>query len=211
MPRELPIIFCADMVKAILEGRKTQTRRIEGLKILNEHPERWTFLGWTEGKAVFVNATGYPVHIKPRYRVGDELWVKEIWAIRTDTEPNTPKAKHYMRYKVDGEDLEMEWHNYERWRSPRFMPKWAARLWLRVTAVKDPHQVQNIREEDAEFEGCEYFGGYPIDELSPRTTVGFKSTIEVFAALWNCLHPKPGERWEDNPWHFTYETKRIER
>ena len=125
------------------------------MKILNEHPERWTFLGWTEGKAVFVNATGYPVHIKPRYRVGDVLRVKG-----TDTR-------------------------------------------LRVTAVKDPHQIQNISEKDAIAEGFKISGKDGRSQGYPWT--------EIFRAVWDNLHPKPGERWEDNCWVFGYEIERIER
>jgi hypothetical protein len=234
MARELGLICCAEMVKAFLKDRKTNTRRIEGLKVLNDEPDRWKL--W----ATHYNPLEYTFEdlhdtlekrqsemrgqkikiIKPRYRVGDEMYIKETWAMRTDTEPDTPKAKHYLRYKAGGTDLEMEWHNYERWRSSRFMPKWAARLWYRVKAVRDPQRIRDISEEDCIAEGvhapqCPDCGYTQLDcriQLDHRLCgkPEPQSARVPFGILWNSLHKKPGARWEDNPWVFPYELKRIE-
>jgi hypothetical protein len=206
------------MVKATYEDRKTNTRRIEGLKILNEHPERWTFLGWTEGKAVFVNATGYPVHIKPRYQVGGELYVREHWwavevlgqgignqfVVFDDEFAQVPEGGRAPKPKeLRPTDKLWSWGPHP----SIHLPKKHSRLWLRVTAVKDPHRIQTIGRADAKEEG--FWPG--ADGLEHACGRKFGNAELAFTALWNRLHPKSGERWEDNPWHFTYEIKRIER
>jgi len=245
MPRQLGLITCTEMVRAFLDGRKRQARRI-----IKNMPEKWHI-----GKCAFEkNGNGDESFIiygkcgeKTRYapyRVGDELYIKEAWRIGSWNENEGTvcidyKADGYCRQEwlqVPDEDdfvhlwvqcsedcrkaglvLDIDnsyhWHPGEspcRWRSSRFMFKAFARLWYRVKAVKDPQRLQDISEEDAEHEGCEYFGGYPIDDLCPRTTAGEKSEIEVFQTLWDSLH-KPGERWADNPYVFPYELEELEK
>jgi len=186
------------MVKVAYEGRKNMTRRIEGLKVLNEHPDEWTFTGWIEqGLAQFERKNNEVIQIKPRYRVGDECWIKERWASGRKYDNRPPRL-----IPVDREIWfpdEVRWNFDSRKgkaRSSRFMCKWMARCWLRITKVNDPHQIQTIREEDCIAEG-----------IVPNER---ESYTDGFHNLWNRLHPKPGERWEDNPWVFCYEFEMIE-
>lgn len=217
MTRELPIIFCPEMVKAIYEERKTNTRRIEGLKRLNDKPDDWVFDGWVDdpavvqqGEAQFTNKDWGIVHIKPRYRVGDELWVKETWAADRQYDSMPPRAI------PAGSNIwfpdELGWKRDKHMgkvRSSRFMPKKFARLWLRVTAVKDPHQIQTISDKDILAEGI--VGDIYGEEFGIAPTSDPRSASIYFVDLWNRLHKKPGERWEDNSWAFPYVFKRIPR
>jgi len=204
MTRQPPIIFCPEMVKAAYESRKTMTRRIEGLKVLNAHPERWRFTGWVEGKAVFENSTGYPVAIKPRYRVGDECWIKEVWATNKQYD-NLPPRQIPPCAEIWFPD-ELGWehdkHNRGKVRTSRFMCKWMARRWLRITKVNDPERVNAISINDICAEGV-------CDTRTPQNEI-VETYHEKFAQLWDSLHKKPDERFEHGPWAFSYEFEMIE-
>ena len=220
MPRELPILFCTEMIEAFLDGRKTQTRRIEGLKVLNTDPDRWNLwathynpLEWAFEDLKSHNDSQLKF-IKPRYQVGDHLYAKETWAV-TRLEGIIPGSLEYpnVLYRADSStllilDQPLVWKycvpkEKMRWRSSRFMPKWAARIWRKVTDVR-VERVQDISIIDARAEGiAEYKDG--DHEYANRTS------IENFAMLWDRLHKKPGERWADNPYVFAYVLKIQER
>ena len=107
--KETGILFSAPMVRALLAGTKTQTRRVV-------KPQPIVDRSWS----------GVP---------GDRLWVKETHALRLDCEPGTEKAKRYVAYRADGSDLSDRWHDYgDRWRPSILMPRWASRI---TTAVRD--------------------------------------------------------------------------
>ena len=196
MARELGLITCAEMVRAFLDDRKKETRRIEGLKVLSEHPSWWKFLGWTNPKhgveARFYNSRQRKSEaIKPRYQVGDHLYAKETWAADRQYDSVPPRAipvgsniwfPDHLGWKRD--------KHMGRVRTGRFMPKKFARIWREVTEAKDPHRLQDISEEDAIAEGS-YLARDKDDEGG-------------FVNLWDTLHPKPGERWGDNPWVLPY-------
>jgi len=197
MPRELPILFCTEMIEAFLDGRKTQTRRIEGLKVLNTDPDRWNLwathynpLEWAFEDLKSHNDSQLKF-IKPRYQVGDHLYAKETWAADRQYDSVPPRAipvgsniwfPDHLGWKRD--------KHMGRVRTGRFMPKKFARIWREVTEAKDPHRLQDISEEDAIAEGS-YLARDKDDEGG-------------FVNLWDTLHPKPGERWGDNPWVLPY-------
>jgi len=95
--RELPILFPGGMIPAILDGRKTQTRRTDGLELVNQEPDAWTYLGFEDGMAWFKPpfGTGAPIGIRPRYQVGDHLWGRETWRLT----PNGDEP--WVEYKAD--------------------------------------------------------------------------------------------------------------
>lgn len=224
MARERGLISCAEMVRAFLECRKSQTRRIEGLKVLNSEPNRWKL--WR----TYYNPLEYVFEdlkspnqnkikfVKPRLQVGDHVYIKETygWAwnghgheclcYKADDGPTEPQIMRLwdteQKKWVLEETEESAWPP-DKWISSRFMPKLVARLWYRVAAVIDPQQIQAISEEDAIAEGMLAEG----TELSNHKHAD--NPIEQFAQLWNRLHPHPGERWQDNPWHFPYVLERI--
>jgi hypothetical protein len=145
--RERPILFTGPMVRAIMDGRKTQTRR----PIKARHDwlmcERESGVLWPH-YAAYVYAEHEPVEVPCPYGApGDMLWVKETWCgIQHGTG---------CRYKAD-------WPEHEhgpRWRPSLFMPRIASRLLLRVTGVR-AEQVLDITHDDARAEGVDGVGDF---------------------------------------------------
>ena len=197
-----PILFNTELVRAILEGRKTVTRRVvKDMDIIN---------GWdceADGTpiAYIDQATGdsYPPTMPCPHHPGDILWVRETWA--------KSMAGTFM-YRADDKAIMVE-----RWHPSIHMPKEAARLFLRVTDVR-VERLQDITDYRAEgihpSEACEeYFavcGG--CDPLNSPT--GCDNEIDAFAGLWDRT-VKPADLplygWEANPWVFVIEFERISK
>ena len=130
--KEHPILFSGPMVRAILEGRKTQTRRVMKL-----------------------NMDG-GVYSEPRCPdgvPGDRLWVRETWAdVRWMQEPeHFPNGVSY-RADCSADSLKLAEHYGVRWKPSIHMPRWASRITLEVTEVR-AQRLQDITEEDARAEG----------------------------------------------------------
>ena len=152
--RERPILFSAPMVRAILEGRKTQTRRVVKPQPHHGPVGEMVCLGGADWAMDDGDLSG---QFRCPYGVpGDRLWVREAWA------PNEGSAGGYI-YRADvGEgssgfyqaDLKIgEWtHIAPRWRSSIHMPRWASRITLRITDVR-VERLQDISEADAIAEG----------------------------------------------------------
>jgi hypothetical protein len=151
---ERPILFSTPMVRAILAGRKTQTRRIikpqpqeiEGLEI-----EAGTFKHYEKtclcvGRVITTTRCPYG---KPR----DSLWVRETW-LEWDNEDLGVEPGHpsTLRYRADGEIPTV------RWKPSIFMPRWASRITLEITGIR-VERLQDISEQDAKAEGC-FFTDY---------------------------------------------------
>ena len=193
--REHPIIFSGPMVCAILEGRKTQTRRVmkpqpEGLVKrcpgLNEI--RGASQLWTDGVRVFSCPHGTP---------GDVLWARETWA----PFPNDPARR--VEYRAGYEAPGVRGHVpmwSKRWRPSIHMPRWASRLTLRLTDVR-VQRVQEISPEDAEAEGC---------WRTPDECSHVSIQPPEFRDVWDSLNVKRGYGWDVNPfcWALTFEVKR---
>lgn len=218
--REQPIIFTAESVRAILEGRKSQTRRLakfvpfddvnlsfSGLSVghyCTGAPE----LGWclysTGECGIWNQRSG---RLFSRFLAGDRLWVKEVWgaadrfyvagdrgivSYRADRS-STQFAVDPPR-KMPNHDIDgWDW-NLVRWHSPICMPRWASRILREVTEVR-VQCVQEISEEDAVAEG---FTGSEVE--TPR---------EQFAAAWGLINGRKAP-WSSNPFVFAYTFRRIE-
>ena len=185
-----PILFNTEMVRAILDGRKTVTRRVvkpQHLRVLEsqyhkEHPEM--------PDGVLLEKL-----CRPPYLSGDILYVRETWA-----EVETVYGVPYYIYKAsDQNGLHSSRQNFYRWYPSIHMPKEAARLFLRVTGVR-VERLQDITEEQAEAEGCTAHGGnLAIDEFE---TV-WQSTIKSAESA------RYG--WDANPWVWVIEFERYEK
>lgn len=196
-----PVLFNGAMVRAILAGAKTQTRRV----VKPQPPNGCGYaINGAQSAAVCaaVLPSGEPVFVPPTPRSkdhlllcplgapGDDLWVRETWARRTDVDPatNAEKAKAYLRFAADDNDLSGEWHDYGgKWRPSIHMPRWASRLTLRVTSVR-VERLREITEDDARAEG--------VLTLEPRA--GAASARERFADLWSDVYGRAS--WDANPW-----------
>ncbi len=203
-----PIIFSAPMVRALIEGRKTQTRRV--LK-----PQPVPCLSWSPPPpGTYPSAKGWS---RIPYAPGDRLWVKE--AIRPQLLRNILTGEELPNvwaaaYDADGEDVVNEdgfnlvpWWKRGGKLSPIFMPRWASRLTLTVTDVR-VQRVRDISETDAVAEGIERLksGRGFYDPTVSKAAVHFgewtSTAIQGFSGLWNTIHGP--EAWDRNDWVAAY-------
>ena len=191
-----PILFNTEMVRAILDGRKTQTRRI-----VKPQPKKMAVPLFSN----FLVRAGicYGCKAKPAYRPGDILYVRETWAKISDwatVDPSVgiPDGFIYRAEWPDGEDG-------PKWRPSIHMPKEAARIFLRVTDVR-VERLQDITAKDAQAEGCD-----GLQHCNPL--LGCAETIYNFKRIWDSTI-KPADRdcygWAANPWVWVYTFERIE-
>jgi hypothetical protein len=191
--KERPIIMGAESVQAILDGRKTQTRRVVGKKAL----ERFEFAPSGELIGSFNELHPeweiYPTIDDAPYKVGYRLWVRETWA-----------EAHYWTNDVDAETPIYRASDYKTpikpvvWKSPMYMPRWASRITLEITDIR-VERLQDITAQEAIAEGM------PIpyvarDEYEP---------ISMYRELWEKLNSKRGYPWESNPWVWVIEFKVV--
>jgi hypothetical protein len=164
---EYPIVFTGDSIPKIRVGTKVQSRRVLRL---NEHEARlfdrfdWTVQVGKDGYGGLVHedargTTTIPI-TSPFGAVGGTLWVRETFAEREDINGADPeqrgRSRHYMMFKADGHDPRDpgNFHVWTRWKSPRFMPRWASRMSLELTDLR-VQRVRSISEADAYAEGIE--------------------------------------------------------
>ena len=193
------ILFNTNMVRAILEGRKTVTRRIVRAKevadVLNS-PARLVNSDVPDWK--FINCL-CTAPCEP----GDILWVRETWANPSETEIKRGANPKAYIYKADAPLLPCA---YGRWRPSIHMPREAARIFLRVTDVR-AERLQDITPEQIDAEGCkEWAYSATPGELLP-------SGLSWFRIAWNNTI-KPNSLatcgWESNPWVWVIEFARCE-
>lgn len=204
--KERPILFSGEMVRAILDGRKTQTRRaVKGRKIpcdKGHDPDlpdqrfmsvvqggRWGFgaFGATEREALekCIHYGGCP-YGKPR----DRLWVRETWM-------NSGRMDPRVFYRADPESGRLG-ERYQ-WKPSIHMKRVDSRITLEVTGVR-VERVQEISPEDAIAEGA----------MHPEASPAGLSARRVFGELWNSINAKRGFGWDVNPWVWVVEFKRID-
>lgn len=212
--KEHPILFNTEMVRAILDGRKTQTRRIikpQPLFLCESTPVYY------DDKLVECPDCGdkhdtdhHQHEIKYPYQIGDRLWVRETWFPTTsyktakdaldDTNGERKaayKADYYSDFKlVDG------------WKPSIHMPRWASRITLEITDIR-VERVQDISEADAQAEGVK-----PAPQVSQCSDGTFIQCSEKayrggFYKLWGELYGWH-DWWDINPWVWVIEFKRVE-
>lgn len=198
---ERPILFNTEMVKAILDGRKTQTRRIIKPQPTNPRWNNIGWLGWDDGH-------GY--RMKSPCNPGDILWVRETW--------NGDWCDHYI-YKADGGSAKEAGYAKEpRWHPSIHMPKEAARIFLHVNGVR-VERLQDISVLDAINEGCcgticDHADADPELGCTDCYNTGWLERPETeFALLWDTTVNKadmPVYGWDANPWVWVIEFERCE-
>lgn len=172
--REHPIIFSADMIRAILAGRKTMTRRV-----VKPQPMLY-FAG--PGPRVPLESMRCP------YQVGDRLWVREGIRLSGSDTSGAPLTEPPVHYLADG-PCDQGWYPFIR--PAIHMPRWTCRLILEVTGVKI-ERLQDISDADCVAEGCDSFAYTAmLDAPTPQ---------EQFKKAWNRRNAKRGYGWDTNPW-----------
>ena len=189
--KERPIIFSGPMVRAILAGTKTQTRRVAD--IIWDTSKHWGgYDCWTfrkRGKPMIGFSTRNSgqntlVHHCPHGAPGDRLWVRETFAMESPTCPV------YLADQTDKTTV-------ERWKPSIHMPRWASRLTLEIVSVR-VERSQDISEKDAAAEGCE-----PKPEKDHDI---FKFT-KGYETLWKSINGFGS--WALNPWVWVIEFKKL--
>lgn len=195
-PKERPILFSGPMVRAILDGRKTQTRRV-----VNPQPKHFPM---TDGETWFdVKTVMERFALECRYGIpGEHLYVRETWHGSWSKE-RALKPEHPMdviSYRADfGEDAKGL-----QWRPSIHMPRWASRITLEVVNVR-VERLLDISEEDAKAEGVEP----KMDTHIAAKVAGDTPYRMEFWHLWETINAKRGYGWTTNPWVFVVEFKRI--
>ncbi len=211
--KEYPILFNAEMVRAILEGRKTQTRRV----IKPQPPSDSNRIGWHESRGIWRNTQSAPgERYKSPYGVpGDQLWVREAWRVRgkhTDIYSIPEICANRTHFQV-WHQATLTWNDedYGKLRPSIYMPRWASRINLLVKDIR-VERVQDISEEDVDMEGVFNKSGlhladchYQIYHPDQRCDCGDKSVQEEFAILWDSINAKRGFGWDVNPWVWVVE------
>ena len=203
-----PILFNTDMVRAILDGRKTCTRRIVKGFIPNDAV--WGYTAFTPKRCISCRGTfadGYgEKFFKLPYQPGDILYVREtIWQkVRCYLDVNRETQGvfcHEYRYVATDKEPETGW-NFSWVKRPSIhMPKEAARIWLKVTDVR-VERLQEITETQAQSEGC-----------NSGLLTGACTARGQFEDLWNSTIKKSDldyYGWSANPWVWVIEFERCE-
>lgn len=198
--KERPILFSGPMVRAILEGRKTQTRRV-----CKEQPS------WTDVSPAWLARCPYGVH-------GDRLWVRETWCLAHPDYHDEAEGRRLGRpirpdgwwchYAATDNDVESgDKEGASPWKPSIHMPRWASRITLEVVQVR-VQRLQDISEEDARAEGVEARIPRAVVTPSGAVTNDGLSASEAYAALWDSIN---GDRapWSSNPWVWAISFRRI--
>ena len=187
-----PILFNTDMVRAILMGQKTQTRRVIKPQPTNPRWNNIGWLGWNDGH-------GY--RTKPPCEDGDVLWVRETWSTtdKCGLYPNWPTDGIHYIYKADDPDCSAA--KEARWYPSIHMPKQAARVFLRVKDVR----IDGLQAMDEEAAIAEGFADSPA---------GTGSSLTRFAEFWDKTIKREDLRefgWHADPWVWVIEFERCEK
>jgi len=177
-----PILFSDAMVRALLEGRKTQTRRV--VKPQPYHVDH----GGKSG-AVIGNRAGFVEALCPYGKTGDLLYVRECWAYQIHSLSAKTAEEGPFEYRADGSE---QYRLCDRWRPSIHMPRWASRLTLRISDVLI-HRLRYMTEGDVISEGI---SAPPMI----RTSIQVNQLWEDWVSLWDSINAARGYGWDANPW-----------
>lgn len=219
--KEHPIIFSTPMVQAILEGRKTMTRRLNNLNTVNDKPDNYNFLGLEVNAKSELFSTWQVKEFEdiifpnkfPYGNIGDKLWVKETFH-------KLKQADSFGKYlyKAMGDTP-------DKWKPSIFMPKEATRIWLEIIEIK-VERLQDISPDDACNEGVNYWN-IDADALEGGELVAdyenydwkddpksydyhfptYSNPVDSFFSLWRKLNGM--ESLQANPWVWVISFKKI--
>ncbi|MDW9843564.1 hypothetical protein QC756_05430 [Sinorhizobium meliloti] len=208
-----PILFSGPMIRALLDGRKTQTRRvikpqpfasgyydgeieINVIPASDQYPKAFRFNANAVGGGAILEEV-----FEPRINAGDRLWARETWQGLSfgDYQP-TKSSLCEVRYAATDPcaDLDAEARGYP-WRPSIFMPRWASRLTLIVTDVR-VERLQDISDADSIAEGIEQSAKFQDRYLTPAGDYAVPKV--AYQRLWENINGKGA--WEANPWVAAY-------
>lgn len=201
--KERSILFNGEMVRATLDDRKRMTRRICAL----QHE--------------LSNIHDFDVDRCPYGKPGDRLWVREKWYQKGSwRKPSHPEAEwddayfvgsREIVYSADAPKPADDPNNRIWWRAKPsiHMPRWASRITLEITNVR-VERLQDITENDAQAEGCSAVEGckwHTFKEMHAGIPMHAHTARDAFAALWESINGD--DSWDENPWVWVVEFKRL--
>jgi hypothetical protein len=213
--KERPILFSAPMVRALLNGTKTQTRRAIKPQPESEHSgEPYWFVGgyraWRIRGCTEPNRSGSHNEIECPYgKPGDRLWVREMWDYRGPSKVVGCGVNHghviredpaETYYRADGGLPD------SRWRPSIYMPRRHSRITLEITEVR-VERLQDISADDAYAEGAAEWAAENAQRLLGEGEK-YRSIGQAYKALWQSING-PGS-WEANPWVWVVSFKHLE-
>lgn len=188
--KERGMIFNSEMVRAILDGRKTQTRRPVKFPILDRN------LGCELAGNELAGELSAGNYLNSAFgKPGDRIWVRETWA-----RYNIDQNSHDIAYRAT---TPADWPEEGRWRPSIHMPRWASRITLEITGVR-VERLNSISQEDAQAEGMELTGWRPTYS-DPDSGGEVWTPYDNFAQLWESIYGE--ESWKANPWVWVIEFK----
>lgn len=229
MSKERPILFSTELVKEILAGRKTMTRRIMNPQPSEEfapskcqiyEPARYDKNGdMYQGSPIFgcYDINGEDEGYKSKYgQIGDFLWVREAWADVTDAFDEADEIRN-VAFRADNsvwdcygqmvylEQLGDSGIEVKKWKPSIHLPKVASRLTLEIKDIK-VEKLQDISDEDIKSEGFTTSHYYCDERVGHVCT----SARDLFINRWDWLNAKRGFSWESNPFVWVIEFKKLE-
>ena len=199
--KERPILFSGQMVRALLDGSKTQTRRVLKADFMHDPKgsldAKWYFRGpraacWGSYETLAELVAQHCPYGQP----GDRLWVRETWAAPHSEDARPPRAIqvdqmriHYAASENRGGLL---------WRPSIFMPRWASRITLEIVSIR-VEKLQDISEADALAEG--------VREINPYQGLS-RAYARSYSVLWESINGP--DSWSQNPWVWVIECKRVQ-
>jgi len=225
-----PILFNTEMVQAILNGEKTQTRRLNKLREINKEPDNWNLQDLSlDPELAFRNNAGDIIpkkkkgliatfehkelgecyrNIRSPYKPENILYIRETFADIPETAPGN------LHYKASATNADLEWFKEEgwKWKPSIHMPKEAARIFLKVTDIR-AERLQNITYTEALAEGIEETKIYNelLDECSSIGAGTGHLPIKAFVDIWNNIYSDKGYDWILNPWIWVIEFEQTEK
>lgn len=214
MQKMRPILFNTEMVRAIMDGRKTVTRRVmKPQPVFNGYFWELGGAGWSDTITSFAPMTCHSLYNRAPFHVGDTLYVRETWTECPDLFGELPQYIYRANYSEDElnqeettEEIYTDFPSCVRWKPSIHMPKEAARIFLRVKNVRVEH-LQTISDDECAMEGIWPLYTGPIDGREEY----YKT---AFANLWD-LTIKPVNipiyGWRANPWVWVIEFEKCNR
>lgn len=211
-PTERPILFSGPMVRAILDGSKTVTRRVAQTNEAGRLQR--------SGRQWHVDDPN-AIHACPYGAPGDRLWVRETWRVEralNSCKPSDMDQPYPRDYRADERtQKEQDWHHPAfagRWRPSIHMPRWASRITLEVTEVR-VERLHQITEDEARAEGIRTLPDQDPEDPSAwwESAPGVhqaRSARSSFRKLWSSINADRGFGWDTNPYVWVVRFRRIE-
>lgn len=212
--RFVPMLFSTEMVEAILNGTKTETRRI--IKFPKDYDGKKVFDNGTLG--IKYSSNDFEDCLKrlaPKININDIIWVRETFQITDFLHPSDENYGYIYKASENGKEWQNNSENWK-WKPSLFMKKDACRIFLKCVSVH-AEPLQSISEESAINEGVLFDVSLPVADFKIRTlyrdyrkeTAGCADARSSYMTLWQKINGK--ESWKQNPFVWVYKFEKIEK